>query len=123
MMKLKGNGHSAFCGVLTDLERRFTKKMPSPGPDLLFNDERKRIFLFLMFTDAYEQFGQKLEEGEIMVVEGVASTGWRDQNDSQSCITSRRSIDHSGRGSHMALDLNRMKPPFLEEILLWETKV
>ena len=34
---------------------------------------KEKDFSLPMFTEAYEQFGQKLEEGEIMVVEGVAS--------------------------------------------------
>ena len=49
---------------------------------------KEKDFSLPMFTEAYEQFGQKLEEGEIMVVEGgFLQQGWRDQNDGPFRIT------------------------------------
>ena len=67
---------------------------------------KEKDFSLPMFTEAYEQFGQKLEEGEIMVVEGVASNrGWRE---TRMTVNSALPVDGAlitGRGSHMALGL------------------
>ena len=70
--EIEGKRSFRLCGVLTDLERRFTKKDAKPWARFTLMTKEKD-FSLPMFTEAYEQFGQKLEEGEIMVVEGVAS--------------------------------------------------
>lgn len=61
-----------LCGVLTDLEKRYTKKDAKPWARFTLLSKEKDYSL-PMFTEAYQEYGQKLEEGSMMVVEGVAS--------------------------------------------------
>ena len=67
-------GKQAFrlCGVVSEIERRYTKKDAKPWARFTLLAKEKD-FSFPMFPEAYEQYGMKLEEGAIMVVEGVAS--------------------------------------------------
>ena len=61
-----------LCGVLSDIERRYTKKDAKPWArfNLL---AKEKDFSLPMFTEAYEKYGVTLEEGKIVVVEGVVS--------------------------------------------------
>ena len=61
-----------LCGVVSEVERRYTKKDAKPWARFTLLAKEKD-FSFPMFPEAYEQYGMKLEEGSIMVVEGVAS--------------------------------------------------
>ena len=71
-MNYKAGDLFRLCGVLSDVERRYTKKDAKPWAR--FNLMcKERISSLPMFTEAYEKFGVQLEEGKIVVVEGVAS--------------------------------------------------
>ena len=61
-----------LCGVVSEVERRYTKKDAKPWARFTLLGKEKD-FSFPMFPEAYEQYGMKIEEGAIMVVEGVAS--------------------------------------------------
>ncbi len=69
---LEGRRSFRLCGVLADLERRYTKKDAKPWARFNLLTKEKDYSL-PMFTEAYEKYGSKLEEGSIVVVEGVAS--------------------------------------------------
>ena len=69
---LEGKHAFRLCGVVTDIERRYTKKDAKPWARFSLLGKEKD-FSLPMFTEAYEQYGMKLEDGVIMVVEGVAS--------------------------------------------------
>ena len=58
--------------MLGDLERRYTKKDAKPWARFTLMTKEKD-FSLPMFTEAYEKFGPKLEERDIMVIEGIAS--------------------------------------------------
>ena len=61
-----------LCGVVSEIERRFTKKDSKPWArfNLL---AKERDFSLPVFTDAYERYGHRLQDGELVVVEGVVS--------------------------------------------------
>ncbi len=61
-----------LCGVLADIEKRYTKKDGSPWArfNLL---AKEKDYSLPMFTEAFEKFGNLLEEGKLIVAEGVAS--------------------------------------------------
>lgn len=61
-----------LCGVIADLERRYTKKDAKPWARFTLLAKEKD-FSLPIFTEAYEKYGSKLNEGSIVVVEGVAS--------------------------------------------------
>ena len=61
-----------LCGVVSEVERRYTKKDAKPWARFTLLGKEKD-FSFPMFPEAYEQYGMKIEDGAIMVVEGVAS--------------------------------------------------
>ena len=61
-----------LCGVVAETEKRFTKKDGRPWARFTLATKRKDLSL-AMFSEAYEQYGVNLGEGEIVVVEGVAS--------------------------------------------------
>lgn len=69
---LKGKRSFRLCGVISEIERRYTKKGAKPWArfNLL---AKEKDFSLPMFSEAYEQYGERLEPGKIMVVEGVAS--------------------------------------------------
>jgi DNA polymerase-3 subunit alpha len=69
---LQGKRAFRLCGVVSEIERRYTKKDAKPWARFTLLAKEKD-FSFPMFPEAYEQYGMKLEEGAIMVVEGVAS--------------------------------------------------
>ena len=69
---LEGKRSYRLCGVIAEVERRYTKKDAKPWARFTLLTKEKD-FSFPMFPEAYEQYGMKLEEGTIMVVEGVAS--------------------------------------------------
>ena len=69
---LEGKISFRLCGVVSEIERRYTKKDAKPWARFTLLAKEKD-FSFPMFPEAYEQFGMKLEEGSIMVVEGLAS--------------------------------------------------
>ena len=69
---MEGKHAFRLCGVVTDIERRYTKKDAKPWARFSLLGKEKD-FSLPMFTEAYEQYGMKLEDGVIMVVEGVAS--------------------------------------------------
>ncbi len=70
--KIQDRRSFRLCGVVSDVERRYTKKDAKPWArfNLL---AKERDFSLPMFTEAYETYGQVLEEGSIMVVEGIVS--------------------------------------------------
>jgi DNA polymerase-3 subunit alpha len=70
--ELQGKRAYRLCGVVSEVERRYTKKDAKPWARFTLLAKEKD-FTFPMFPEAYEQYGMKLEEGAIMVVEGVAS--------------------------------------------------
>ncbi len=61
-----------LCGVVADLEKRFTKKDGRPWARFNFAT-KERDYSLAMFSEAFEQFGSNLVEGEILILEGVAS--------------------------------------------------
>lgn len=61
-----------LCGVLADVERRYTKKDSKPWARFNLLSKEKDYSL-PMFPDAYSNFGDRLEEGELMVITGVVS--------------------------------------------------
>jgi len=61
-----------LCGVVSEVERRYTKKDAKPWAR--FNLLAKERDLSLpMFPEAYTKYGEVLADGELMVVTGVAS--------------------------------------------------
>ena len=54
------------------MERRYTKKDAKPWARFTILCKEKD-YNFPMFPEAYEQYGLKLEEGTIMVLEGIAT--------------------------------------------------
>jgi len=80
-----------LCGVLADIERRYTKKDAKPWArfNLL---AKEKDFSLPMFTEAYEKYGVKLEEGAIVVVEGVVSH--RD-GETRMAVSTVRAIDRA----------------------------
>jgi DNA polymerase III subunit alpha len=61
-----------LCGVVSEVERRYTKKDAKPWAR--FNLLAKERDLSLpMFPEAYSKYGEVLADGELMVVTGVAS--------------------------------------------------
>ena len=69
---LQGKRAFRLCGVIADLEKRFTKKDARPWAR--FNVAAKeRDYSLAMFSEAFEQYGAHLVEGGIVIVEGVAS--------------------------------------------------
>ncbi len=69
---LKGKRSFRLCGVVADLERRYTKKDAKPWARFTLMAKEKD-FSLPIFSEAYGQYGQKLEEGAMVVIEGVAS--------------------------------------------------
>jgi DNA polymerase-3 subunit alpha len=61
-----------LCGVLSEIERRYTKKDAKPWARFTLIAKEKD-FSIPMFPEAFEQYGLHLEEGKIVVMEGVAS--------------------------------------------------
>mgnify|MGYP003324340794 CR=1 FL=1 len=61
-----------LCGVVSEVERRYTKKDSKPWARFNLLAKEKDLSL-PMFPEAYANFGSRLEEGELMVVTGVAS--------------------------------------------------
>jgi DNA polymerase-3 subunit alpha len=61
-----------ICGVVSDVERRYTKKDAKPWARFNLLAKEKDLSL-PMFPEAYSKFGDRLQEGELMVITGVAS--------------------------------------------------
>ena len=61
-----------LCGVLADIEKRYTKKDGSPWARFTLMAKEKDYSL-PMFTEAFEKFGNLLQDGGLVVAEGVAS--------------------------------------------------
>ena len=72
IMKTTDRASFRICGVLSDIERRYTKKDGSPWArfNLLARD---KDYSLPMFTEAFEQYGNLLHDGALMVAEGVVS--------------------------------------------------
>ena len=69
---LQGKEPFAFVALYPKLKEGTLKKDAKPWARFTFACKREKISPS-MFPEAYEQYGMKLEEGAIMVVEGVAS--------------------------------------------------
>ena len=69
---LEGKRSFRLCGVMAEIERRYTKKDSKPWArfNLL---AKEKDFSLPMFSEAFEQYGSRLEQSKIMVVEGIAS--------------------------------------------------
>ncbi len=61
-----------LCGVVSEVERRYTKKDSKPWARFNLLTKEKDLSL-PMFPEAYSHFGDRLVEGELMVITGVAS--------------------------------------------------
>ena len=61
-----------LCGVVSEVERRYTKKDAKPWARFNLLAKEKDLSL-PMFPEAYSNYGSRLAEGELMVVTGVAS--------------------------------------------------
>ena len=86
---LEGRRSFRLCGVLSDIERRYTKKDAKPWARFTLMAKEKD-FSIPMFTEAYEQYGLHLEDGRIVVVEGVAS---RKDDETRLSITSLTPVE------------------------------
>jgi DNA polymerase-3 subunit alpha len=69
---LEGRRSFRLCGVLSEIERRYTKKDGKPWARFTLMAKEKD-FSIPMFPEAFEQYGLHLDDGRIVVVEGVAS--------------------------------------------------
>jgi DNA polymerase-3 subunit alpha len=80
-----------LCGVLADIERRYTKKDAKPWAkfNLL---AKEKDFSLPMFTEAFEKYGEKLEDGAIVSVEGVVS---RRDGETRMTVSSIRAINQA----------------------------
>ena len=58
--------------MVSEVERRYTKKDSKPWARFNLLAKEKDLSL-PMFPEAYSRYGERLEEGELMVVTGVAS--------------------------------------------------
>lgn len=72
IMATKDRRSFRLCGVLADIEKRYTKKDGSPWARFTLLAKEKDYSL-PMFTEAFEKFGNLLQEGGLIVAEGVAS--------------------------------------------------
>ena len=72
IMETPDRARFRICGVLSDIERRYTKKDGSPWARFNFLAKNKDYSL-PMFTEAFEQYGNLLHDGSLMVAEGIAS--------------------------------------------------
>jgi DNA polymerase-3 subunit alpha len=61
-----------LCGVVSEVERRYTKKDAKPWARFNLLAKEKDLPL-PMFPEAYSNYGSRLAEGELMVITGVAS--------------------------------------------------
>ena len=61
-----------LCGVVSEVERRYTKKDAKPWARFNLLAKEKDLSL-PMFPEAYSNYGSRLAEGELMVITGVAS--------------------------------------------------
>jgi len=60
-----------LCGVVTNINKRIAKKDNRPWA--FFNvATRKGIYQVNIFSEAFEQYGKNIEDGEIVVINGVA---------------------------------------------------
>ncbi|MEK9772422.1 MAG: DNA polymerase III subunit alpha [Opitutae bacterium] len=80
-----------LCGVVSEVERRYTKKDSKPWARFTLLAQEKDLSL-PMFPEAYSKYGDRLTEGELMVVTGVASV--RD-GESRLTVEKIETIDHS----------------------------
>jgi DNA polymerase-3 subunit alpha len=69
---LEGKRSFRLCGVLSEIERRYTKKDGKPWARFSLMAKEKD-FSIPMFTEAFEQYGLHLDDGRMVVVDGVAS--------------------------------------------------
>ncbi|MAL86487.1 MAG: hypothetical protein CMI23_09070, partial [Opitutae bacterium] len=88
---LEGKRSFRLCGVLSEIERRYTKKDAKPWARFSLMAKEKD-FSIPMFTEAFEQYGLHLEEGKIVVVEGVAS---RKDDETRLSVTNLKPVERS----------------------------
>jgi DNA polymerase-3 subunit alpha len=88
---LEGKRSFRLCGVLSEIERRYTKKDAKPWARFTLMTKEKD-FSIPMFNDSFEQYGIHLEEGRMVVVEGVASH--RD-GETRLSVTNLRPVENS----------------------------
>jgi DNA polymerase-3 subunit alpha len=69
---VEGKRPFRLCGVIAEVEKRFTKKDGRPWARFTLAAKEKD-FSLMVFSEAYEQYGVNLVESEIVIVEGVAS--------------------------------------------------
>lgn len=120
---LEGKRSFRLCGVLEDLERRYTKKDAKPWARFTLMTKEKD-FSLPMFTEAFEKFGTKLEEGNIMVIEGVAS-----HRDGETRITANSALPVDAALHDLIEEITWLLDPeskdivsFLEEIFVLSEK-
>ena len=120
---LEGKRSFRLCGVLGELERRYTKKDAKPWARFTLMTKEKD-FSLPMFTEAYEKFGHKLKEGDIMVIEGVAS-----HRDGETRITANSALPVDAALNDLIEEITWLLDPeskdivsFLEEIFVFSDK-
>ena len=72
LANLEGKKSFRLCGVVSEVERRYTKKESKPWARFNLLAKEKDMPLPI-FPDAYSKYGHRLEEGELMVITGIAS--------------------------------------------------
>ena len=72
LLHLTGKKSFRLSGVISEVERRYTKKDSKPWARFTLLAKEKDLSL-PMFPEAYSNYGTLLEEGELMVITGVAS--------------------------------------------------
>jgi DNA polymerase-3 subunit alpha len=59
-----------LCGILTNLSRKYTRK--DKKPMAVFNlATRQHSYELIAFPEAYDRFGQRLEEGQLYAIQGM----------------------------------------------------
>lgn len=59
-----------LCGIVVNLQRKYTRK--DNKPMAVFNlATRQHSYEFIAFPEAYERFGQRLEEGQLYALQGL----------------------------------------------------
>ena len=72
LLHLTGKKSFRLSGVISEVERRYTKKDSKTWARFTLLAKEKDLSL-PMFPEAYSNYGTLLEEGELMVITGVAS--------------------------------------------------
>jgi DNA polymerase-3 subunit alpha len=89
--KIEDRRSFRLCGVLSEIERRYTKKDAKPWAkfNLL---AKEKDFSLPMFTEAFEKYGERLVDGAIVTVEGVVS---RRDGETRMTVSSIRPINQA----------------------------